>query len=201
MTHPRLFRSAVAAGVCAAVGTTAGIAASAAAPAHNQKAPGAGYGTEVRVPEPPPQGVTGAPARGGPAFKIGIGGPPVHAVEIVPNKADDGFETVTQDSGTVKSVSGSSLTITEGTGKATYATPTLTIPANATVERDFQSATLADIQPGDHVAVSVSSDGTTTVFATDPSYSPPKPPALPTPGAAPPSQLEGPGVAYGAAAP
>jgi hypothetical protein len=201
MTHPRLFRSAVAAGVCAAVAAIAGIAASAAAPAHNQKPPSAAFGTHVRVPEPPPAGMIGAPPRGSPALKIGIGGPPVHAVEIVPNKADDGFETVTQDSGTVKSVSGSSLTITEGTGKATYATPTLTIPANATIERDFQSATLGDIQPGDHVAVSVSSDGTTTVFAVDPQYSPPKPPALPTPGAAPAPQAGGPSVAYGTGAP
>ena len=62
---------------------------------------------------------------------------PVHAVQVVPNKAGDGFDTVTEDSGTVKSVSGAALTITEGTDKATYATPTLTIPAGATVERNF----------------------------------------------------------------
>jgi hypothetical protein len=134
------------------------------------------------------------------AFKIGIG-PPVHAVEIVPNKADDGFDTVTQDSGTVKAVSGSSLTITEGTDKATYATPTLTIPADATVERDFQSAKLADLQPGDHVDVSASSDGTTNVFAMDPQHWPPKPPALSELGGPPKLQPGPPGLAYSITAP
>jgi hypothetical protein len=110
------------------------------------------------------------------ALKIGTGGPPVHAVQIVPNKAGDGFDTVTQDSGTVKSLSGDSLTITEGTDKATYATPTLTIPSGATVERNFQSAKLSDIQTADHVDVSLNSDGTANVLAVDSQHWPPKPP-------------------------
>jgi hypothetical protein len=133
-----------------------------------------------------------------PPFKVGIAGPPVHAVEIVPNKAGDGFDTVTQDSGTAKSVSGSSLTITEGTDNATYATPTLTIPTDASVERDFQSATLAEIQPGDHVIVSASSNGTTNVFALDPQHWPPKRPVLSTQGGPPKPAPDPPGVAYGA---
>jgi hypothetical protein len=134
-------------------------------------------------------------------FKIGIGGPPVHGVEVVPNKAGDGFETVTHDSGTVKSVSGSSVTITEGTEKATYGTPTLTIPADATVERDFQSAKLSDLRAGDHVDVSASSDGTTNVFAVDPQDWPPKPPAGLKPGGPPKPPPGEAGVAYSTSAP
>jgi hypothetical protein len=105
-----------------------------------------------------------------------FGGAPVHSVQIVANKAGDGFDTVTQDSGTVKSVSGDKLTISEGTEKATYATPTLTIPAGATIQRNEESAKLSDIQSGDHVDVSSSSDGTTYVFAVDPRQSPPQKP-------------------------
>jgi hypothetical protein len=194
MNHSRLFQSVVAAGVCVAVGTLAGIAASAAAPAHPQKARSAG--SDEQVADPAARAGMIGPPPGGPAFKIGIGGPPVHAVQIVPNKTDDGFETVTQDSGTVKSISGSSLTITEGTDKATYSTPTLTIPADATVERDFQSAKLSEIQTGDHVIVSASSGGTTNVFAVDPQYWPPKPPDVPKLGAPPKPLPGGPGVTY-----
>jgi hypothetical protein len=173
MTHSQLLKSAVAAGVCAAVGATAGIVGSAAAPSHSHKAHSTSYDTATGGPDrrPGPAGMI--------AFKIGIGGPPVHGVQIVPNKAGDGFDTVTQDSGTVKSISGDSLTITEGTDKATYATPTLTIPAGATVERNFQSAKLTDIQAGDHVDVSSSSGGTANVFAVDGQHWPPKPPMPP----------------------
>jgi hypothetical protein len=134
------------------------------------------------------------------AFKIAIGGPPVHAVQIVPNKAGDGFDTVTQDSGTVKSVSGASLMITEGTDKATYATPTLSIPADATVERNFQSAQLSEVQAGDHVDISSSSDGTTNVFAVDAQHWPPEPPVLSKLGGPPTPLSSGPtgsaGISY-----
>jgi hypothetical protein len=172
MTHSQLLKSAIAAGVCAAIGATAGIVGSAAAPSHPRKAHSADYATGTQSLD-----IQSAPA-GAIAFKIGIGGPPVHGVQIVPNKAGDGFDTVTQDSGTVKSVSGDSLTITERTDKATYATPTLTIPAGATVERNFQSSKLTDIQTGDHVDVSSSSDGTANVFALDSQHWPPMPPGI-----------------------
>ncbi|HEU0317075.1 MAG TPA: hypothetical protein VFR49_07080, partial [Solirubrobacteraceae bacterium] len=118
--------------------------------------------------------------RGVALFKIGAGGPAVHAVQIVPNRAGDGFDTVTQDSGTVKSISGDRLTITEGTDKATYATPTLTLTPDATVERNLQQAKLADVQVGDHVDVTSPSGGPANVFAIDSQHWPPKPPAFMT---------------------
>jgi hypothetical protein len=168
MTHSWRFKSAVAVGACAAVGTIGGIAAGAAAPSHD--------GTEAHGPETQ-SGCPVGPPPPMPMAVFAFGGPPVHAVQIVPNKAGDGFDTVTEDSGTVKSVSGDNLTITEGTDKATYATPTLTIPADATVQRNEESAKLSDIQTGDHVDVSSSSGGTTDVFAVDskPRELPPKP--------------------------
>jgi len=66
----------------------------------------------------------------------------------------------------VKSLSGDSLTVTEGLRSVTYKTVTLTIPANATVMRNFNKATLSDLKTGDRVHVAQSSDGT-TVFADD----------------------------------
>ena len=45
------------------------------------------------------------------------GGPAVHAELVVANRSGNGFETVTLDNGTVKSVNGDQLTITEGTVK------------------------------------------------------------------------------------
>ena len=162
MTQARFRKRALTAGVCAAIGAAAGIAGSAAAPSGAHLTPG-----PVSLPAPP----------GGVMIKIGGGGgPPVHATDVVPNKAGTGFDTVTQDSGTATAVSGDRLTIKEGTDKATYATPTLTIPGNATIERNFEPAKLADIRAGDHVDVSSSSDGTTNVLAIDSQHWPPKPP-------------------------
>src|SRR4051812_14399561 len=93
-------------------------------------------------------------------------GPAVHAELVVPNKDGNGFITVTMDSGTVKSVNGDQVTITEGTDKATYKDATLTIPSDATVRRNFADAKLSDLKDGDHVHVSQSSEGT-VVFAID----------------------------------
>ena len=171
MTHSWRFKSAVAVGACAAVGAIGGIAAGAAAPSHDvTTAPGPG--TQSGCPAPVGIGIGGPPMA---MAVFAFGGPPVHSVQVVPNKAGDGFDTVTEDSGAVKSASGDKLTITEGTDKATYATPTLTIPADATVQRNGESAKLSDIQTGDHVDVSSSSDGTTYVFAVDSGQWPPKP--------------------------
>jgi hypothetical protein len=178
MTHSRLVKRAATAGACVMVGTCAGIAGSAASPAKSSasakstkaRRSAAAGATQTTQTMPAPAGVV--------AFKLGFGGPPVHGVETVANKAGDGFDTVTLDSGTVSAVSGDHVTITEGTDKATYATPTLTIAAGATVERNFQDGELADVRPGDHVDVSASSDGTESVFAMDPQHWPPKPPIV-----------------------
>ncbi len=170
MTHSWRFKSAAAVGACAVVGAIGGIAAGAAAPSHNGREGKNGPDAQSRCPAPSAIGMGGPPMA-----MFAFEGPPVHAVQIVPNQAGDGFDTVTEDSGTVKSVSGDKLTITEGTQKATYGTPTLTIPADATIQRNGVSAKLSEIQTGDHVDVSSSSDGTTSVFAVGSGQWPPKP--------------------------
>jgi hypothetical protein len=144
MKYTRFMRTAAIGAVCAAVGTGAGIAGSSAATSGKSSSKSA----------------TGrhADPLGGP-FRLG-GGPPVHSEAVVPNKAGDGFITVTTDGGTVKSVSGDELTITEGTKTLTYKDVTITIPSGATVYRNGAAATLSDVQAGDHVRVSRSSDGT-----------------------------------------
>jgi hypothetical protein len=184
MTRSRLLKGAIVVGACGTVGAIAGITGSLAAPSDSDKSPGPRFDVAVKGP------VRAAAGPGALAFKIGAGGPPVHSTEVVPNKAGDGFDTVTHDSGKVKSISGDRITITEGTDKATYGTPTLTIPADATILRNFKEAKLSDIQVGDHVDVSRSSGGTTDVFAVDSQHWPPKPPDLP--GSAKPGALQKP---------
>ena len=134
------------------------------------------------------------------------GGPAVHEDAVVLDKAGTGFITATVDNGVVKSLSGDSLTVTEGLRSVTYKTVTLTIPANATVMRNFNKATLSDLKTGDRVHVAQSSDGT-TVFADDGTQRPPRggrdhfgpggpggPDSDPRPGA-------GPGPGFGAGGP
>ena len=152
MRRSTLVRGALVAGACALVGVVGGIAGSAAAPSNSGQtttnggqAPGAGHGRH---------------------FGFLGGGPPVHGELVVPNRAGNGFETVTIDSGTVKSVSGDQLTITEGTRSATYKEATVTIPTGAKVMRNFADAELSDLKAGDRVHVS-SSPEETVVFAAD----------------------------------
>jgi hypothetical protein len=95
----------------------------------------------------------------------------VHAVETVLNKAGTAYITETEDSGTVKSVSGNEVTITEGTTAVPYKTVTVTIADGATIERNGKTATLADLKAGDEIHVSVSSDGT-RVMAHDATFRP-----------------------------
>jgi hypothetical protein len=75
----------------------------------------------------------------------------VHGEFVVHTKA--GFRTVTLDRGTVDSVSGRQLKLTEGTPKATYRTVTLSIPANARVRDDKQKASLSSVKAGQRVLV------------------------------------------------
>jgi hypothetical protein len=70
---------------------------------------------------------------------------------VVPTKA--GFASVSFERGTVQSVGGQQLTITEGTAKASYKTVTLTIPATARVRDDRRPATLSDVKAGQRVLV------------------------------------------------
>jgi hypothetical protein len=70
---------------------------------------------------------------------------------VVKTKA--GFVAVTFERGTVQSVAGQQLTMTEGTKTASYKTVILTIPSNALIRDDRQKATLSDLKPGQRVIV------------------------------------------------
>jgi hypothetical protein len=162
MQRSTLVRGGIVAGACALVGVAGGIAGSAAAPSSNRQT--TTNGAYARGPGPGP----------GRHFGFLGGGPPVHGELVVPNRAGNGFETVTLDSGTVKSVSGDQLTITEGTQSATYKEATVTVPSGAKVLRNFADAQLSDLKAGDRVHVS-SSPEQTVVFAVDADHQGPPP--------------------------
>lgn len=65
----------------------------------------------------------------------------------------DGFATVSFERGKVVSVSGQQLTLTEGTPKATYKTVTVTVPTNAVVRDNRQTASLSDVKAGQRAIV------------------------------------------------
>jgi hypothetical protein len=64
-----------------------------------------------------------------------------------------GFVTVTVARGTVESVTGNQLTLTEGTPKATYKTVTLTLPADTLVRDNRARSTLAQVTDGQRATV------------------------------------------------
>jgi hypothetical protein len=141
---------ALAAG-CAAVGAVAGIAGTAAAPSASK------------------------PADRAPMWRIHRGfergGPPIHSEAVVPKRSGNGFETVTDDNGKLKSRSGDELTITEGTQSEKYKDVTVTIPSGAKIVRNGKKASLDDLKDGDFVHVSQSPGGT-FVMAADASFRP-----------------------------
>jgi hypothetical protein len=150
---------AMAAGTaCVALGAAAGIVGASAAPTTKAAAPSSKSGAPT-----PPQILK---EHGAGRFRtLGPGiGPAVHATVVVLNKAGTGFITVTEDSGTVQSVSGNQLTIKEAVGKVTYRTVTLTIPSGATITRNLSKVALSALKSGDRVRVAQSSEGT-NVFA------------------------------------
>ena len=138
--------------VCALVGALAGIAGSAAAPSKSSSKKSAN-GKALHFA--PRHGFRGM---GGPGF--GPGGPAVHAEAVVPNKAGNGFTTVTSDAGTIKSINGNDVTIDESVGTLHYKDTTVTIPSDATVIRDHAKASVSDLKQGDFIRVVSSSDGT-----------------------------------------
>ena len=160
MERKTLVRVGVVAGACARVGAAGGIAGSAAAPSQSART------------------TTNGKQERGPHLRMRMGfaggGPAVHAELVVPNSSGNGFETVTLDNGTVKSVDGDQLTITEGTQSATYKDVTLTITSGAKVQRNFADAQLSDLKAGDRVHVSSSPEGT-DVFAVDANHQGPPP--------------------------
>ena len=168
----------LAAVLCLAVGAMAGISSGFAATSHHKAHSSSTEAGSGKQAGPPPGGPMGPPA--------------IHSVSVVPNKEGTGFDTLTMDSGTVQSVSGQELTITEGTKSLAYKTVTLTIPANATVQLDDKSAQLSELKSGDHVMVGENSNGTSMVNAADSSFTPPHGPGGPGgPGGPPPGAPQG----------
>jgi hypothetical protein len=155
-------KAIVTATACLAIGATAGIVGSAAAPSSSGKAK-----------RPEAQRFLHREFHRGPFGRgfHGGGGPAVHATVVVLNKAGTGFVTVTEDSGKVKSVAGNDVTITEGFGKVTYKDVTVALPGNATIYRNGKKAAVGDLTAGDFIHVSSSSEGT-WVMAADKSFRP-----------------------------
>ena len=150
-------RGVIVGAACVAIGAAGGIVGSMAAPAKHHRT----------------HTTNGTPPRfAGGHRPFGMeGGPPVHAEEVVLDKAGTAFITRTEDAGKVKSVSGGDVTITEGTDTVTYKDVTVTIPDGATVIRDGATAAVSDLKAGDFIHVAQSSDGT-FVFAADTSWRP-----------------------------
>lgn len=171
MNSKRIAVGGLVAGACALAGTLGGIASSTAAKSNSS----------TRIHATASTGTTGAggPAGfpGGPGRGFGPGGGPggdIHSVSVELNQARTGYVTVTEDGGTIQSVDtgAGTLTVVEGLSSSPYKTVTLTIPSAATIQLDGKSSTLSALASGDHVEVRSSSDGTTTVFATDSSFTP-----------------------------
>src|SRR6476659_8444951 len=110
--------------VCALVGALAGIAGSAAAPTKSSKQ---SSGTATKRALPRHEGFRFH----GPGGPGGVGGPPVHAEAVVPNKAGNGFITVTSDAGEIKSINGNDVTIDESVASVHYKDVTVTIRRDA----------------------------------------------------------------------
>ena len=153
--------------VCALVGALAGIAGSAAAPSKSSSKSAKKSAAAKAFRFGPRHGFRGAGGPGHPGF--GPGGPAVHAEAVVPNKAGNGFITVTSDAGKVKSISGNDVTIDESVGTLHYKDVTVTIPSGATVIRDHAKAAVSDLKTGDFIRV-VSSSDETFVMAEDAAF-------------------------------
>ncbi len=182
MNTKRIAAGGLVAGTCALAGALGGIAEGSAATKSHAKIHSAVQtttstsGTASGGPGGgPPAGFGGGPGGGGPGGGgPGGGGPSIHSVSVQLNQARTGYVTVTSDSGTIKSVdtTDDTVTVVEGLSSSPYSTATLSVPSGATIQLDGETSTLGALATGDHVDVSSSSDGTTTVFATDSSFSP-----------------------------
>ena len=165
MKRSTILRLSIVGALCAIVGAAAGIAGSSASssPATHPRLGLGGPGLFF-FKHGPLAGAIG-PLAGMFGPLAGVSGPPVHVEAVVP-KQGGGFETLTMDRGSFSSLSGSQLTIKEGTKTATYKTVSVTIPSGATVRRNDASAQLTELKPGDQVTV-VQSPSSTVVIAND----------------------------------
>jgi hypothetical protein len=139
MTSKRHLRTAgLSVLACAALGAGAGVIGSAAARS------GSSSGSTAGAAAP-------AAARGH-HHRLGALRRAVHAEAVVPVRGGR-FAAVSLDRGFVASVSGRTLTIREGTRKATWKTRSIDVPADAKVRLNRRPVSLADLRPGQRVAV------------------------------------------------
>jgi hypothetical protein len=94
----------------------------------------------------------------GPIASVAIPGPALHETAVVPSGKGK-FETITIDSGSLRSVSGHTLRIDETWAGHSYKTVSITVPSGVTVTRDFRPASLSDLKTGEWVSVLQSSNG------------------------------------------
>ena len=168
MKTPGLHRVGSIVVICAAAGALAGIAGSAAAPSTKSSKSSKSRQAQALRHARRFERMRG-PGFGPGPFIGGPGGPAVHSEIVVPNASGNGFDTITSDAGKLKSVDGTKLTLTEGTDKATYGTPTIDVGSDAKVFRNHQKATLGDLKEGDDVRIIKSPRGT-LVWAEDATF-------------------------------
>ena len=163
----KLKRMALVIAVCASVGALAGIAGSAAAPSKKAAA------TQKQAAKKQMRAMRHAFKRGfrmgfGPGFAPGFMGGPVHATAVVPKRDGSGFDTITEDAGTLLAVDGTTVHLKEATDKATYKDDVgIVVGSAAKVIRDGAAAALSDLQAGDHVRVITGAPKGNLVIAAD----------------------------------
>jgi len=174
MKGPQLKRMTIVIAVCALVGALAGIAGSAAAPSNSKSKSKAAQAQKKALVQRARAFKRGAfRARfGGPPHEVlmGMGGP-VHATAVIPKADGSGFDTVTEDSGTLLSVDGTTVHLKQGTDKATYkADAAIDVGGSAKVIRNGQDAKLSDLKAGDHVHVITGGPKGNIVMAEDDAF-------------------------------
>jgi co-chaperonin GroES (HSP10) len=158
MRRKRWMGAVAVATTCAFIGAAGGIASSGAATSAGSTAKAKTTTTTAKSGTRPDFGGRG-------------GGPSVHSVSEQLNKAGTAFIEVTRDEGTVTAISGSVITLHEGTKTVAYKDAAITVADGATVTRNDATAALTDIKVGDRVSISSSSEST-EVRAYDPTFMP-----------------------------
>ena len=161
MDRSRWTKVGAVAGTCAVLGAAGGIVGSAAAPNSDEDSD-----SKARSRSGSDSDMRRGPHGHRFGVRLGLGGPPVHSEAVVPNSEGDGFETVTSDSGKVKSVSGSELSVTTGTDEADYRDVTIDVGDNAVIRRNGRKAELSALKAGDRVHV-LQAPSRTVVMALD----------------------------------
>lgn len=159
MKGARLKRMALVIAVSALVGAIAGIAGSAAAPSKSKSSTSAAKkkaAAKAKARAQKKAAEKGLRHGGGPGFGFGPGpgGPALRSESVVPNADGTGFDTVTMDSGTFKSVDGTTVHLKQATDKAVYKEDAaIDVGADAKVIRNHAAAKLSDLKEGDEVRV------------------------------------------------